>query len=69
MNRNLRTVRDLIERGGGREIAMGEGGKHAVVEFTNPADERRSVTFHRGTNPKRFEDCLRSQLRRAGLRL
>lgn len=68
MNKTQRTVRDMIQRGGGRDVAIRPGGKHQFVEFTAPDGTAHSLPLHNGTNPKRYEDCLRSQLRRAGLR-
>ena len=68
MRRTLRDTKDMIARGGGRDIVITHGGEHTRVSFDNPAGERMFVLIHKGSNPFRYEDMLRSQLRRKGLK-
>lgn len=65
----LRDVTDMIRRGGGSSIRTRPGGKHTKVVFLDGAGVERWVTIHHGSNGKRYEDCMRSQLRRRGLNL
>ena len=65
--RLLRDVKDMIADAGGLEIRVEDGGRHTLVHFVSPAGTPGRVTVHKGSNPKRYEDCLRSQLRRQGL--
>ena len=64
-----RDVTDMIRKGGGSEIAFEPGGRHTKVLFVDAQGARQWITFHLGGRPKRYEDCLRSQLRRRGLNL
>lgn len=68
MRRNLRYTKNMIVRAGGRSIVITPGGDYTRVEFDTPAGSREFVVIHTGSNPIRFEDTLRSQLRRKGLR-
>lgn len=68
MRRMLRDVKELIARRGGRAIEIEQGGKHTFVYFNNPAGVRTFVAIHKGSNPHRYEEALRSELRRKGLK-
>jgi hypothetical protein len=67
VRRLLRDVKELVAAAGGHSITVEEGSKHTRVVFRNPAGVTHWVTVHKGSNPKRYEDVLRSQLRRMGL--
>jgi hypothetical protein len=67
MRRLLRDIKDAIESAGGIGVTIEDGGRHTVVHFLNPQGERHFIPVHKGSNPKRYEDALRSQLRRRGL--
>ena len=65
--RLLRDVVAVITAAGGINVSVQEGGKHTRVLFSNTAGQPCHVSVHKGSNPKRYEDVLRSQLRRMGL--
>lgn len=67
MRRLLRDVKDVVMAAGGIDVTIEDGGRHTVVRFLNPQGDPHRITVHKGSNPKRYEDCLRSQLRRRGL--
>lgn len=68
-DKTLRYIVDLVRGAGATKITTETGGKHRKLVFTNPAGVEHRLAIHRGTSPKRFEDSLRSQLRRRGLTL
>lgn len=69
MRKLVRDVRELVERSGGSAVAIEEGSKHTMITFRAPGGIPGLVRLHKGTNPKRYAEKLRSDLRRQGLRL
>jgi hypothetical protein len=66
--RVLRDVMDVVAAAGGLNVTIEEGARHTRVCFFNSAGAACFISVHKGSNPKRYEDVLRSQLRRMGLK-
>lgn len=67
MRKVLREALNVIRDGGGTDISVTDGGRHAFIEFT-VSGERHRVPVHRGGKFMSYEASrLRSQLRRRGV--